>query len=134
MMDQSSSRGGVKNCNFLTSSTLVLGSIQPPIQWVSETIFRRVNWLGREANHVFRFLLPYRFLLPFLSFFLPFRFLLSFRFLLPFLRFLLPFLRFLLPFLVSYFLLSFQCCILCSIYILYVCFVYLMCMLSVFCM
>jgi hypothetical protein len=36
---------------FDAVSRPVLGPTQPPIHWVLDTIFLRVKWPGREANH-----------------------------------------------------------------------------------
>jgi hypothetical protein len=43
--------GEVKNFLFSTSCRPVLGSTQPPIQWVQEAVSLGVKRLGREANH-----------------------------------------------------------------------------------
>jgi hypothetical protein len=40
----------VKNF-FFKSSTLILGHIQSPIQWVLGGSFPRVKWLGHVADH-----------------------------------------------------------------------------------
>jgi hypothetical protein len=40
-----------KNFLFSTSSRPVLGSTQPPIQWVPEALSPRVKRQGREADH-----------------------------------------------------------------------------------
>jgi hypothetical protein len=47
---QSSNPGSIKNCLFPTSSRLVLGATQPPIQWVSE-LSPGVKRPGREADY-----------------------------------------------------------------------------------
>jgi hypothetical protein len=39
------------NVLFSTSSRPVLGFNHPPIEWVTEVLFPRVKWLGREADH-----------------------------------------------------------------------------------
>jgi hypothetical protein len=42
----------VKIFLFSTSSSPVLGPIQPPIQWVTGSLSPEVKWLGREADHL----------------------------------------------------------------------------------
>jgi hypothetical protein len=46
-----SNLGKGKNLPFSTLSRPALGSIQPPVQWVPETLSLRVKQLGREADH-----------------------------------------------------------------------------------
>jgi hypothetical protein len=41
----------VKNFHFFKSSRRVLGSTQPPIQWVPWALFPGVKRPGREADH-----------------------------------------------------------------------------------
>jgi hypothetical protein len=48
---RSSSHGRVKNCLFSTSSRLAVGSIQPPIQCVSEAVSSGVKRPECEADH-----------------------------------------------------------------------------------
>jgi hypothetical protein len=45
------SPGRVKNVLFSTSSRPVLGSIQPPIQWIREALSPEVKRPEREADH-----------------------------------------------------------------------------------
>jgi hypothetical protein len=49
--DRRSSPGTVKNFLLSTWSRPVLGSSQPPIQWVPGTLSPRVKRQGREADH-----------------------------------------------------------------------------------
>jgi hypothetical protein len=48
---RSSSPGEGKNFHFSKSSRPVLGSTQPPIQWIPETLSPGVKRQGREADH-----------------------------------------------------------------------------------
>jgi hypothetical protein len=36
---------------FATASVLILGPIQPPIQWLLRILLPGLKWLGHEADH-----------------------------------------------------------------------------------